>query len=82
MYKQGQGIIPCPRPPCPISPAKNAGTLITGLAVLAIAGAIVIKLIKDKPKGKCYSCDCGGCKENETAALAGGGRYATDTWIS
>ena len=39
--------------------AANMGTIVTGLVVLAIATAIVIKLIKDKRRGKC--CSCGGC---------------------
>ena len=41
----------------------NLGTIVTGLVILAVAAAIVIKLIKDKRKGKCCSCGCGGCKE-------------------
>jgi hypothetical protein len=46
---------------------QNMGTIVTGLVVLAIAAAIVIKLIRDKRKGKCAGCNCGcgGCKAAE-----------------
>ena len=41
----------------------NWGTVIVGLIVLCIVAAIVVKLVRDKKKGKCPGCDCGcaGC---------------------
>jgi hypothetical protein len=49
--------------------AANLGTIATGLVVLAIATAIVIKLVRDKRRGKCCSCGCGGgdCPQSDNA---------------
>lgn len=38
----------------------NAGTIITGIILIAIISMIIIKMIKDKKNGK-SSCGC-GCK--------------------
>ena len=40
--------------------SANMGTIAVGLVVLGIALAIVIKLVRDKRKGKCCGCDSGG----------------------
>ena len=43
--------------------AQNIGTIIIGLIIAGIVAAIVSKIVRDKRKGKCTSCDCGcgGC---------------------
>ncbi|MDR1576344.1 MAG: FeoB-associated Cys-rich membrane protein [Treponema sp.] len=38
---------------------QSIGTIVTGLVILAVVAAIVIKLIRDKRKGKCPGCSCG-----------------------
>jgi hypothetical protein len=37
----------------------HLGTLVIGLLVAGFVAAIVIKLVRDKKKGKCPGCDCG-----------------------
>ncbi|MDR2610323.1 MAG: FeoB-associated Cys-rich membrane protein [Clostridiales Family XIII bacterium] len=44
---------------------ENAGTIVVGLILLGIVAAIIIKLARDKRKGKCVSCDCAGCSGAE-----------------
>lgn len=40
------------------------GTIIVGVVLLAIVGAIVWKMISDKKKGKgSCSCGCGNCNK-------------------
>jgi len=41
------------------------GTIVVLAGVLAIAAAIVIKMMRDKKRGKCSSCD--GCSGNCSA---------------
>jgi mannose/fructose/N-acetylgalactosamine-specific phosphotransferase system component IIC len=43
--------------------AENLGTLLVGLAVAGIIAAIVIKMARDKKKGRHAGCNCGceGC---------------------
>jgi len=38
---------------------KNLGTIAIGLVLAGIAAAIVVRLGRDKKKGKCAGCD--GC---------------------
>ncbi len=42
---------------------ENLGTIIVGLVVAGVVAAIIIKLVRDKRKGKHIGCDCGcaGC---------------------
>ncbi|MDR3312957.1 MAG: FeoB-associated Cys-rich membrane protein [Oscillospiraceae bacterium] len=42
----------------------NLGTLAIGLLVLGVVTAIVVKLTRDKKKGKHLGCDCGTCGES------------------
>jgi hypothetical protein len=35
------------------------GTLIVGLIVAGIVAAIIVKIVRDKRKGGCATCDCG-----------------------
>ncbi|MDR2719103.1 MAG: FeoB-associated Cys-rich membrane protein [Treponema sp.] len=35
------------------------GTMITGLILLGIVAAVVIKIYRDKKKNKCAGCSCG-----------------------
>lgn len=40
----------------------NLGTIIIGLAVLAMIAGAIVKLLKDKKKGKSpCGCDCACC---------------------
>ena len=41
----------------------NIGTIIIGIVVAGIVAAIIVKLVRDKRKGKCAGCDCdcNGC---------------------
>jgi hypothetical protein len=41
--------------------SENIGTIVVGLAILGIVAAIVVKMVKDKKKGKHIGCDCGSC---------------------
>ena len=45
---------------------ENLGTLLTSLVILGIVVAIVVKIVRDKRKGKCISCSCGcsGCSKS------------------
>ena len=44
----------------------NLGTIIVGVVVLAIVALIVKKMINDKKKGGCATCDgCSGCPSLE-----------------
>jgi len=49
------------------------GTIIVGLGILCIVAAIVIKLVKDKQKGKCPGCDCScaGCPMSDGGTSPG-----------
>ena len=42
---------------------QNIGTIAVGLIIAGIVAAVVIKIVRDKKRGKCVSCDCGcaGC---------------------
>ena len=42
---------------------QNLGTVVIGCIVIGIVTAIIVKIVLDKRKGKCASCDCGcrGC---------------------
>jgi len=44
--------------------SNNAGTILTGLVLLVIVTAIIIKICRDKKKGGCAgcACDCGNCE--------------------
>ena len=46
--------------------ALNFGTIIVGLLVFTLLSLIVVKIIKDKRKGKCVGCDCAceGCNKS------------------
>ncbi|MDR1409881.1 MAG: FeoB-associated Cys-rich membrane protein [Oscillospiraceae bacterium] len=41
--------------------ANNWGSILIGVIVAGIVAAIVVKMVRDKRKGKMISCDC-GCK--------------------
>jgi hypothetical protein len=41
--------------------SENIGTIIVGLVVAGIVAAVIIKLVRDKKKGKCVGCNCGSC---------------------
>ena len=45
--------------------AENWGTIVVSAVVAGIVAAIVTKMVRDKKRGKCVSCDCGcaGCKK-------------------
>ena len=47
--------------------ADNIGTIVIGLLVAGIVAAIIVKLVRDKRKGKCAGCSCGcaGCPDAE-----------------
>ena len=52
---------------------NNWGTLLAGVIVLAVVILVIVKLIRDKKKGKkACGCDCGHC-----AASAGCHRGTT-----
>jgi hypothetical protein len=38
---------------------ENSGTIVVGLAVLAVVVLIVAKMVRDKRAGKHIGCDCG-----------------------
>ena len=38
---------------------QNIGTIVIGLLVTAVVAAIIVKIARDKKKGKCVGCDCG-----------------------
>ena len=41
---------------------NNMGTIVVGVMVLGVLGAIVLKMVSDKKKGKTScSCGCGSC---------------------
>ena len=41
---------------------NNWGTLLAGVIVLAVVILVIVKLIRDKKKGKkACGCDCGHC---------------------
>ena len=41
---------------------NNLGTLLAGVIVLAVVILVIVKLIRDKKKGKiACGCDCGHC---------------------
>jgi hypothetical protein len=44
--------------------SNNAGTILTGLVLLGVVAAVIVKIFRDKKKGKCAgcSCDCGSCE--------------------
>ncbi len=40
----------------------NIGTITVGLIIAVIVAAIIVKILKDKKKGKSScDCNCGGC---------------------
>ena len=39
--------------------SNNAGTILTGLVLLGIVTAIILKMRRDKKKNKCAGCSCG-----------------------
>jgi len=43
--------------------SNNAGTILTGLVLLGIVAAVIVKIFRDKKKGGCAGCsrDCGSC---------------------
>ena len=43
---------------------NNLGTIITGLVLLAIVAAIILKIRRDRKKNKCAGCSC-GCGSSE-----------------
>jgi hypothetical protein len=53
--------------------AENLGTIVVGLAVAGIVAAIVMKMIRDKKKGKCIGCDggCGNCPNGHQVSIGG-----------
>ncbi len=56
-----------------MSQNMNLPTILVLLAVVAIVGAIVFKMIRDKKKGKSScSCGCGGCPMSGTCHGAQG----------
>jgi hypothetical protein len=38
--------------------SANAGTIAAGLVVFGGAAAVIVKLIKDRRRGKCAACGC------------------------
>lgn len=47
----------------------NLSTIIIGLIILAVVAGIVVKMIRDKKKGK-TSCNCGcGCENCPSAGI-------------
>jgi len=48
--------------------SNNMGTIITGLVLLVIVGAVIVKMRRDKKKNNsaCASCPCGcGSREDK-----------------
>ena len=43
----------------------NLGTIIVGAVVLAVLAGIVVKLVRDRKKGKACACGCDGCPSAE-----------------
>ena len=39
--------------------AENLGTIVVAALLAVIVAAIVIKMARDKQKGKCVGCSCG-----------------------
>jgi len=39
--------------------SNNLGTILTGLVLLAIVAAAILKIRRDKKKNKCAGCPCG-----------------------
>ncbi|MDR0293758.1 MAG: FeoB-associated Cys-rich membrane protein [Oscillospiraceae bacterium] len=42
---------------------QNIGTIVIGLVLAGIVTAIILKIVRDKQKGKCAGCGyrCGSC---------------------
>jgi hypothetical protein len=48
--------------------ADNWGTILIALIVAGIVAAIIVKMVRDKRKGKIIGCDCGceGCAQADS----------------
>ena len=55
----------------------NLATILIGLGVLAIVALVIVKLIKDKKKGK-HTCGggCAGCPNSSACHKRDGGKRA------
>jgi hypothetical protein len=51
--------------------AENWGTIVVGLVVAGIVAAIIVKIIRDKRKGKSVVCDCSSCEGCHGGASCG-----------
>ena len=49
---------------------NNLGTIITGLVLLAIVAAVILKIRRDKKKNKCTGCPC-GCGSSDDSYRGG-----------
>ena len=38
--------------------SENIGTIVVALILAGVVAAIVVKIVRDKQKGKCVGCDC------------------------
>ena len=47
----------------------NLGTIVVSLILVGVIVAIMVRLVRNKQKGKCIGCDCGcqDCHEGEAA---------------
>ena len=47
----------------------NLGTIVVSLILVGVIAAIMVRLVRNKQKGKCIGCDCGcqDCHEGEAA---------------
>ena len=50
---------------------ENLGTIFVGLIVTVIVALILIKLVRDRRKGKSLGCDCGGGECGECPYTSG-----------
>jgi hypothetical protein len=53
---------------------QNLGTIAVGLTVAGIIAAIIVKIVRDKRKGKCVGCDggCAGCPSSRSCSYSRG----------
>jgi hypothetical protein len=46
---------------------ENMGTIFTALVLLGIVTAVILKIVRDRRKGKCAGCSCGCASSNDVS---------------